>query len=495
MRKNSVAIPGNLHAALKRHLLRADRQEDICLTTYALSTGATRTTRLIQAVHLPSDADRAVHGNATIMGSYVLRVATQAAKFGLGVAVLHSHPGARGWQELSKPDFDAEQSYAALVRQITGLPLLGLTLASDETWSARIWFNETPTWVGSVRRVGVNLTVSWNDAEVPAPKSVESQLRTISAWSESLHRDITRLRVLVVGVGSVGLDIVQRLAATGVLTIGVMDVDHVHEVNRDRMIGATRRDARRRRRKVDVAARLARRAATAPQFRVVTHHTNACTPDGLAAVLDYDIIFSCVDRPWPRALLNSVAYSDLIPVIEGGIAIDTFDDGSMRGATRRTQTAVPGRPCLACSGQLNSAEVTLEMSGDLDDPEYIRRAGREEVSGRPNVAALCAGVSASQLEHFVSLVARPGGQGVPPPLRFSLALQYLEHCDRNAAEHCYVESHVACGDGRVNLTRATHEVGRRTQRGKDRDSRRVGKCILVGAYRILNRRREEVFRD
>ena len=52
---------------------------------------------------------------------------------------------------------------------------------------------------------------------------------------------------------------------------------------------------------------------------------------------------------------------------------------------------------------------------------------REPVSGRPNVAALCAGVSASQLEQFVSLMAPPAGQGVPGPLRFALAPHHLEH--------------------------------------------------------------------
>jgi molybdopterin-synthase adenylyltransferase len=487
MYQHSVAFTEDVHKTLKGHLLRADGQEDICLATYSLSMGATRTTRLLQAVQLPADGDRAVHGNATIMGSYVIRVAAHAAQSGLGVAVLHSHPMARGWQGLSPPDFEAENAYAAMVRQVTGLPLLGLTLAGDEAWSARIWLDGQPTWVGSIRRVGANLSVSWNDTDVPAPPMHESQLRTISAWGESLHRDITRLRVLVVGVGSVGLDIVQRLAATGLVEIGVMDFDHVHEVNRDRMIGATRRDARRRRRKVDVAARLARRAATAPDFQVNTHYTSACTPVGLAAALDYDVIFSCVDRPWPRAVLNAIAYADLIPVIDGGIAIDTFDDGTMRGATRRTQTATAGRPCLACSGQLDPADVTLEMSGDLDDPAYIRRAGREQVSGRPNVAALCAGVSASQLEHFVCLVARPGGRGVPPPLRLSLALHHLERLSCNSAEHCYVEKQVACGEGRVALTRTVHDIGLHTKQLETFLSSLSGGRVLRAVHGFLDR--------
>lgn len=372
MRAESVAMTQDVHDALAAHLLRVDRQEDICIATYTVSTGANRTTRILNAVHLPADGDRQVHGNATIHGSYVLRIAAAASQLGHCIAILHSHPGGRGWQLLSSPDADAETSYARLAEQVTGLPLIGLTLAGNGSWSARTWHDGRPLWAGSVRRVGTILTVSWNDEVMPAPPPEPSQDRTISAWGGDLHRDIVRLRVLVVGAGSVGLDIVQRLAATGIVEIGVMDFDRVHEVNRDRMIGATRRDARLRRRKVDVAARLARLAATAAEFTIHRHHTSVCSPVGEAAALDYDVIFSCVDRPWPRAVLNSLAYADVIPVIDGGIAIDTFDAGGMRGATRRTQVATPGAPCLSCACQINMSEVALEMSGDLDDPEYIR---------------------------------------------------------------------------------------------------------------------------
>jgi molybdopterin/thiamine biosynthesis adenylyltransferase len=451
MHRHTVAMTAAHHHDLSQHLLRTDGQEEICLATYAVSTGTSRTTRLITGIELPRDGERKVHGNASITGAYVLRVAAQAAREGRGVVMMHSHPSGQGWQGISSPDADAESSFAGLVEQLTGLPLVGMTLAGDDSWSARIWVAGNPEWAGSVRRVGARLHTSWNDKLVPSLADASTQARTISAWGEDLHRDITRLRILVVGVGSVGLDIVQRLAATGILEVGVMDFDRIETLNRDRMIGATRRDARLRRRKVDIAARLARQAATAETFTVKRHHDSVCSPTGMADALDYDVIFSCVDRPWPRAVLNTLAYADLIPVIDGGIAIDTFDAGGLRGATRRAQTATPGVPCLACTGQINMSDVALEMSGDLDDPEYIRRAGRSPVSGRPNVAALCAGVSSSQLEQFVSLVAHPAGLGAPGALRFGLALHHLEHLPHQTQPYCTTENQTSIGDSRIDL--------------------------------------------
>lgn len=488
MYAHSIAMTQDVHAALAEHLLRSDGQEDICLATYTVSNGARRATRILNEVHLPEDGDRRVHGNATIYGTYVLRIAALAKKRGHGVAILHSHPGSHGWQRLSPLDTDAESSYAHLVEQATSLPLVGLTLAgADSTWSARVWRDGGPRWAGSVRQVGTKLNVSWNDQIVAPPRAESSQDRTISAWGPDLQRDIARLRVLVVGAGSVGLDVVQRLAATGIVEIGIMDFDHVHMVNRDRMVGATRRDARLRRPKVNVAGRLARLAATADRFTAHRHHASICSPDGLALALDYDIIFSCVDRPWPRAVLNSVAYSDLIPVIDGGIAIDTFDSGRMRSATRRAQTASPGRPCLACSHQISMLDVTLEMNGDLDDPEYIKRAGREPISGRPNVAALCAGVSASQLEQFVSLIAHPGGLGVPAPLRFVLALHHLEHIPVSSQKYCETERRTALGDARVDLCRPSGPWDEASGEGLPPIKRRFHDWLDGRIEQILNR--------
>jgi len=244
------------------------------------------------------------------------------------------------------------------------------------------------------------------------------------------------------------------VAASGVVHVGVMDFDIVKPLNRDRMIGATRRDAELELSKVEVAARLIRSAATAAHPVVATHDMSACSPTGLATALDYDVIFSCVDRPWPRAVLNGVAYADLIPVIDGGINIDTFDDGTMRGASWRTQTATPGRPCFDCSRQIQMSKVTLDMQGLLEDEHYLRQAGLEAPRSQ-NVAALSASVSASQLAHFVSLVASPAGKGVPQPLRYILALHVLEHLPYTSCEGCHFERRPGEGDSRIPFTRNT----------------------------------------
>jgi hypothetical protein len=134
---------------------------------------------------------------------------------------------------------------------------------------------------------------------------------------------------------------------------------------------ARSRDVSLRRTKVHVARREAHRNATADRPQIRASDLSICEPDGLLEALDHDLIFCCVDRPWPRAVLNSLAYTDLVPVIDGGIAIDTHPDGTMRNATWRSHVVRPGRPCMVCTRQLDMGQVALDAQGILDDPAYI----------------------------------------------------------------------------------------------------------------------------
>ena len=458
MRRTSVAMSARTEEALLRLLVRDDGQEDLCLATYRPSTGLNRFSALIRAVVPPEPGDRLVHGNASVTADYILRVADVALEDDCGLILLHSHPGASNWQSMSGPDRECEASYANLVREITGLPLVGMTLASrDRTWSARHWdigvgHGVDCTHCTNVRVIGQKLAVSWNDAIQPPPKPSGRQTRTISAWGAQCQADLVRRSVLVVGAGSVGIDVLVRLAASGLCQLTVMDFDVVEAHNLDRLIGATPRDAYLKRSKLHVASREATAAATANNCDIVVSDRSICESAGLDLALDHDLIFCCVDRPWPRAVLNSLAYTDLIPVIDGGIAIDTFESGEMRNATWRSHVIRPERPCMSCNRQLDLGTVALDRQGLLDDPAYIQGAGQDHTAVYPNVAPLSVSVAASLLSQYVSFSVAPAGLGDPGPLHYAFSTHDLTHRNDATGSHCAIELAEAAGDQRVCLT-------------------------------------------
>lgn len=410
----SVAIPENLSEALCAHLIRKDRQEDLCFALWNPSSGKIRTTALIHGILLPRNGERRVHGNASFLPAYFERAIEEALRENCGIAFLHSHPGP-GWQDMSDDDVAAELGIAPKVFAATGLPLVGLTLGSDGTWSARFWERHSPhsyirQWCESVRSVGLQLRTSFADILIPPPPEIEAQIRTVSAWGYRKQAELSRLRVGVVGAGSVGSMVAEALARTGVSKVTLIDFDTVKTHNLDRSLHSTRLDAYLGRAKVTALGRALKRSATARNFQVYKAMHSVAEPEGFTAALDCDVLFSCVDRPLGRGVLNFISYAHLIPVIDGGIRIEVDVNQQMKAADWKIQTASPGRRCLECVGQYTPAMVSLEREGFLDDPKYIQGLSKDDLLLRnENVFAFSANVASFELLQLLQMVIAPAG--------------------------------------------------------------------------------------
>lgn len=478
-----VALAGQQHDRLSRHLTRPDGQEDICFAIWRHSTGAQRSTAIIGDPVLPGPEDRRVARTAWFTGDYALRAAREAAAAGGGIALLHSHPGATSWQGAPEgsADADSERKIANLCREVTGHPLVGMTLSTgSQTWGARRWdrgrgFSIATTDAASVRVLSHALRVSYHPRLRAVPPPQHTQVRTAHSWGNEAQAHLTRLRVLVVGAGSVGQLVLEMLARTGVEHVGIMDFDTVELVNLDRLHGARRLDARLHTSKAELGRRLTTLAATAAAFNAAVHEVSICEPEGMRAALDYDVIFSCVDRPWPRHVLNTLAYADVMPVIDGGIRLEAAPHGGLRNAYWRSHTAGPGRPCIRCLGQYDVADVQLERDGSLDDPSYIAGLPSDSpLRVRQNVYATSLAAASALTNQFLSLVIAPSGFGDPGPLKFDLRQHRLEHVEGACVDRCAYSGSTSMGDQRRDPT-GDHSVARRVvaERRAARGRRRI----------------------
>ena len=412
----STALPSAVHIGAIEHLVRSDGQEDLCFAVWYPSKGRDRTTALVSQLILPQKGDRLVHGNASFTAQYFERAVSEAALMNGGLAFLHSHPSP-GWQGMSDDDIRAEYGHAAAAKGATGLPLVGMTVGTDGAWSARFWQKTAPRTYARrdcthVRVVGDNLTLTFNDRLKPRPRTREEWRRTVSAWGEDAQADLARLRVGVVGAGSVGAIIAEALARTGVGRITLIDFDTIERINLDRLLHATRLDAMLHRSKVACLGRALRLSATASAFAVDEIDQSIVEEEGFRSALDCDVLFSCVDRPWPRSVLNFIAYAHLIPVVDGGIAVHVTSRQRLRGADWRAHVAAPNRACLACLGQYDPSLVSVERDGYLDDPEYIRGLTQDDPLRRnENVFAFSVSAASFQVLQLLMMVVAPLGVG------------------------------------------------------------------------------------
>ncbi len=116
-------------------------------------------------------------------------------------------------------------------------------------------------WCESVRVVGKRLRVSFDEKQVPPPAYQEMFRRTQTVWGRDGHANMARLRVGIVGLGSVGMALAETLARSGFESLTLIDFDEVQAHNLDRLQGATRDDIGRT--KISVAKALIERSSTA----------------------------------------------------------------------------------------------------------------------------------------------------------------------------------------------------------------------------------------
>jgi len=153
------------------------------------------------------------------------------------------------------------------------------------------------------------------------------------------------LRVGVVGLGGVGAVVCAQLVHLGVADIIAVDGDRVESSNVSRILGAQPGDLGKVS-KAEVARRYVAMTGLPVTVAPWSDTSNGATTSGPLAMCD--VIFSCVDRHTPRALLNRIAYEALVPVIDMGAGFRVGLDGRVAGAAGRVVVIGPSRSCLAC---------------------------------------------------------------------------------------------------------------------------------------------------
>ena len=434
---------------LLRHYIKGELQEDLCFALWRPSTGHGRVTAIIKNIILPEEGERELHGNASFNPDYLARAIRLACQQGAGLAFMHSHPS-DGWQGMSVPDINAEQNVIGHPASATGFPLVGLTVGTDGYWSARFWVKEKKKqirhWCRKVRVIGrEKYRVYYNDNIVPPPAKSNILRRTIDSWGRECQQDIARLKVGVVGLGSVGCVVAEALARIGVSDIVLIDADTVEEHNLDRLLYGTKKDIGKR--KVDIAKRAILRNATARDVKVAAHALPVQNKHAYGSALDCDFLFSCVDRPVARDVLNHIANAHLVPVVDGGVAIERNPHTEKLNAAHwRAHIITPHHQCLRCNGQYDSGMVVTELDGSLDNPSYIKNLPEEQRGGNQNVFPFALHLAGMEVNLMLRYLI---GDDWWPPVHqqdYQFVTGRTEINNEECRPHCSFRARTALGD-------------------------------------------------
>lgn len=202
-------------------------------------------------------------------------------------------------------------------------------------------------------------------------------------------RDILRdARVMVVGCGALGNEVLKNLVMCGLGHVVCVDFDRVEADNLSRSVLFRRSDAVSGRRKVDVMKE--RLLEMNPELDVRALAADIACDVGLGLVRDVDAVAGCVDSRWARFMINRHCMRMNRPWVDGGISL----------AEGTARVFIPGRNCYACGlGEEESASLRRRISCS----NVIRRAEREGKA--PTTSITASVIGAVQARELMRLIA------------------------------------------------------------------------------------------
>ncbi|HTD22386.1 MAG TPA: ThiF family adenylyltransferase [Terriglobales bacterium] len=210
-----------------------------------------------------------------------------------------------------------------------------------------------------------------------------SRLRLIPWWNEEKIRET---RVLVVGAGALGNEVLKNLALLGFKQIVVVDLDRIEESNLSRAVLYRTEDVGQF--KAEVAAEAVK--ALSPEAMVQPLVANILYDCGLGLFHWSDLIIAGLDNREARLWINRAAWKMKRPWV----------DGAIEGINGVARVFVPGSPpCYECTlGETDWAQLERRMSCNL-------LAREEETAGKvPTTPTISSIIAAVQVQEAVKLI-------------------------------------------------------------------------------------------
>ena len=217
---------------------------------------------------------------------------------------------------------------------------------------------------------------------------------TLLSWFK--QDKVKNAKVLVVGAGALGNEVIKNLTLFGVGTIFVCDFDRIELSNLTRSVLFREKDAYEHSYKAEVAAK--RAMEINPQIKVIPSVGNLFSEVGLGIYKDVDVVIGCLDSRIARYLLNRLCMR----------VGKTWIDGSIENMTGVVKVYAPGVNCYECNLSREEFNNIMLRTGCADVVRAQTSAGR--VATTPISASI---VGAMQAQEAMKIIHTSDGEPTP----------------------------------------------------------------------------------
>lgn len=208
---------------------------------------------------------------------------------------------------------------------------------------------------------------------------------TLLSWFK--QDKVKNAKVLVVGAGALGNEVIKNLTLFGVGTIYICDFDRIELSNLTRSVLFREEDAYNHGYKAEVAAK--RAMEINPQIKVYPIVGNLFSEVGLGVYKDVDVVIGCLDSRIARYLLNRLCMR----------VGKTWIDGSIENMTGVVKVYAPEVNCYECNLSREEFNHIMLRTGCADVVRAQTSAGR--VATTPISASI---VGAMQAQEAMKLI-------------------------------------------------------------------------------------------
>lgn len=217
---------------------------------------------------------------------------------------------------------------------------------------------------------------------------------TLLSWFK--QDKVRNAKVLVVGAGALGNEVIKNLTLFGVGTIFVCDFDRIELSNLTRSVLFREKDAYEHSYKAEVVAK--RAMEINPQIKVIPIVGNLFSEVGLGIYKDVDVVIGCLDSRIARYLLNRLCMR----------VGKTWIDGSIENMTGVVKVYSPGINCYECNLSREEFNNIMLRTGCADVVRAQTSAGR--VATTPISASI---VGAMQAQEAMKIIHTSDGEPIP----------------------------------------------------------------------------------
>jgi len=232
----------------------------------------------------------------------------------------------------------------------------------------------------------------------------EFALRHVQAFGAGTFHPLRRLSVAVVGCSGTGSPVVEMLARLGVGRLTIIDPDRVEEKNLNRILHATKGDARGGRPKVDVLARAVRLMGLGTEVLPVAR--NLYDAEVVKRVAECDAVFGCMDSVDGRHLLNRLAVFYSLPYFDVGVKLVADGRGGVEQICGTVHYLQPDGSSLLSRGVYAAEQLHAAALRRSNPAAYLNQLKEKYIVGvqedRPAVISVNMQFASAAVNEFLA---------------------------------------------------------------------------------------------